>query len=128
MPKSTGHERTGDLPKRLLSYFGWGVLVVLVVVGTVYLLKKPWEWEITSFRVVSQEGSQIVISMACDTDTRAEIVRETAEFIEIKAEVKLPANDCARGVVLRTKEPVGDRIIIDHSTGEPVFDPFADTG
>ncbi len=66
------------------------MLVALAVVGTVYLLKKPWEWETTSFRVVSQEGSQIVISMACDTDTRAEIVRETAEFIEIKAEIKPP--------------------------------------
>jgi len=125
---STNRTHSETALRRLRTRLGWGVLIVLAVLGTVYLLKKPWEWETTSFRVFTQDGSQIVISFECAPESRAEIVRETAEFIEIKAQVKFPANDCARGANLQTKEPVGDRTIIDHSTGEPVFDPFADTG
>ena len=104
---------------RALKRLGIGVAILAVAVGGWLALTRPWEWRDTSFLVEWTDGANITVSMGCSADVRAKVVRETDEIIEIKAEIRNDQDDCMSLRVVVADRPVGDRTIIDHTTGEP---------
>lgn len=84
------------------------------------------EWETLPIRSYDVEGeARVRVEGHCNDDGRVVVVDETGEQVALRLEVRgEPQGDCLACPSVTLDRPLGDRAVLDASTGEPVpFEP-----
>ena len=77
-------------------------------------------WEAKPIDRVEPDGDRIVVGGPCHPDARA-TAEETGDRVEVTMEVKGDhLGDCYGTAVVQLDRPLGDRTVVDRTTGEDV--------
>jgi hypothetical protein len=77
---------------------------------------------VTAFEAVTSRDGQVVdVSVnSCNASPRAEVTAETDDEVRFKVEAYDSADDCADGVSLCLSAPLGDRDLVDETSGDVI--------
>ena len=127
MASSSGSRRllSGGLV-RLLMAIAVVLGLLLVFVAGWCLGGGTWRGEVNVMEVRVDDSNWIELIVAsCNGDPAASVTRETDAEVWVKvAASSTPlkgGGDCQDIVGVRLQEPLGDRVVVDKHTGEPVI-------
>lgn len=95
-------------------------LAVLLCIAGVLVGCSAEVWEAKPIDRVEPDGDRIVVGGPCHPEARA-TAEETGDRVEVTMEVKGDyLGDCYGTAVVQLDRPLGDRTVVDKTTGENV--------
>jgi len=128
MTPEAGGQETGTERLRLGRAVAVGVLsaavLLVVAVGGLIWWETEGTWNQTPVLVISQSGEHLEywLSVGCDIGEARASVLESNDLVLVSVKISGEASNdsCAHLVVVTLNEPLGDRQVIDRSTGHSV--------
>ncbi|MCH7984345.1 MAG: hypothetical protein IIC28_10285 [Chloroflexi bacterium] len=116
------------------------IVVAIVVIGTLFFFavvssfSGQWSFlrgftlrtAVDVMEAESRPSDRLRVGVAsCNADPEVVLFRETDDDVQIKVvSSKWPfrggADDCQDGVIVQLQQPLGDRVVVDKHTGQPV--------